>query len=282
MLRTTIKSIADRHVQFRRFRIGKNPDVTVGIVTYRRPKFLEECLKSMTHKPGRSFELLIWDNENDNIGSDAIRHLYKKAKGKYFVVIEEDIIWFADNWLDDLIKAFELKPPITQEGIKMGFKTRWGVIATNFLTDSVQTGGNPYAYNGMIRIKIGDWWYWTNIYAGGGSMIFRTKELQELDPIKEKSKQLNGGLYQVTQKYDQERFPQAVVENQYVYHACTPYWNSLYPSVFKEKQKGRTIEDCMSQFDIDYNNGEPMRAFLTGNFDDYARRIYKENLNNRK
>ena len=39
---------------------------------------------------------------------DAMKLLLQKATGKYFVVIEEDMIWFQDDWLKNLVLGSKL------------------------------------------------------------------------------------------------------------------------------------------------------------------------------
>src|SRR3990167_4969331 len=119
---------------------------TIGMVSYNRPLFLKESVVSLFNKPGRDFEFILWDNNsneetkticrelqkkygfkyiehNKNVGQDCLKVMAEEmAHGKYFVMTEEDMIWFQDNWLDDLIKGFENPPGITEEGKKMGYK----------------------------------------------------------------------------------------------------------------------------------------------------------------
>lgn len=244
------------------------PNITIGLVSYKRPLFLAECIKAMYRNPGKEFELLIWSNDIENKGSYALEDIFKKVRTKYFVVVEEDEIWFQDNWLKDLVKAFEQKPGITKEGKKMGFKNEWGILATNMIDDDVNT--SERRYQGLIRFKQGKFSYLTNIRAGGGAMIFKTETLRKMNPFK-KDRSLNGALYPLILAYEEAKYPQGIVENIKIYHAYSPYWNELYPEVFKEKQKGKTIEDAKKQFNLNYANKYPMRMFLDDKFDEYIR-----------
>ena len=192
--------------------------VTVGLVSYRRPLFLAECIKSMYRNPGLPFELLIWSNDVKNEGSYALKKIFQKVKTKYFVVVEEDEIWFSSNWLKNLVEAFEQTPDVSLAGQEMGYKNEWGILASNTLADDVQDGGDISKYTGLIRFKKGKYTYWTNIRAGGGVMIFKTEVLRKLDPF-EPGRNMNGGLYPMIIGYEKAKYPQGRVENINIYHA---------------------------------------------------------------
>ena len=241
-------------------------NITVGLVSYKRPLFLAECIKAMHRNPGLPFELLIWSNDVENRGSYALEEIFKKVKTKYFVVLEDDEIWFPDGWLKDLVEAFEQKPGVTKEGKKIGFKNEWGILATNMIDDDVNTSDRPY--KGLIRFNKGRFTYWTNIRAGGGAMIFKTKILRELNPWR-KDRSLNGGLYPLLLAYEEAKYPQGIIENIKIYHAYSPYWNELYPEVFKEKQKGKTIKEAKKEWNLNYTNRFPMQMFKYEKFNEY-------------
>ena len=249
------------------------PICTVGLVSYKRPLFLAECIRSMHRNPGMPFDLLLHSNDLNNEGSYALEKIFKQVKTKYFVVVEEDELWFQDNWLKNLVEAFEQKPDITEEGLKMGYKNEWGILASNTLGDTVNPPAKPEHYEGLIRFTKGNYTYWTNIHAGGGVMIFKTDVLRKLNPFGSDSC-LNGGLYPIIRGYEKAKYPQGRVENIYIYHAFSPYWNSLYPEVFKEKQKGQTIEEAKQFFNVDYTNKFPMQMLKYGKFDEYVKEVY--------
>lgn len=255
--------------------INIQPTCTVALVYYKRPLFLAECVRSMYRKPGLPFELLIWSNDCDNKGSYALEDIFKKVKTKYFVVVEEDEIWFQDDWLKLLVEAFEQSPRVPEEAQQVGWKNEWGILASNTLRDDVNS--NTIPYKGMIRVKMGKFIYWYGIRAGGGVMIFKTETLKELYPFG-KDKHLNGGLYPLTLGYEKAKYPQARVENIYIYHAFSPYWNALYPRVFEEKQEGQTIEEAKQYYSCDYKNKKPMKMLVDNKFDKYAKGIYNKNI----
>ncbi len=227
------------------------------------------------------FEFLHWNNDAHNIGSDALRYLLDDAQGKYFVITEDDMLWFEKNWLKKLVEAFELGPGLTQEGIALGFRDEWGMLATNTTKDSVNWDMRREDYPGLIEFKRGKYWFWGNIRAGGGPIIMRTDVLRALQPFPEKSYALNGALAHIQFAYERALYPSGRVRNIYCYHAFTPYWNTLYPDVFKEKQKGRTIEEEMRLFQgkgFDFTDTQPREALKSGTFNRYAKGVYKKNL----
>ena len=215
---------------------------------------------------------------------DAMKLLLQKATGKYFVVIEEDMIWFQDDWLKNLVKAFEQSPNITKEGLEMGFKNEWGGLATRCLTDNVNNAGMwPEFFKGVIQYDINGIWYWANIHATGGAIIYKTELLQKLDAFNHKSKALNGILYRVLYLLEIYKYPTALLRDTYIYHACSPYWNKLYHKVFEEKQKGQTIEEAFKIYsekgNFNWDNKEPMSALLNGTFGRYATKLWEDTCN---
>lgn len=228
------------------------PRCTIGLVAYRRPLFLAECIRAMHRKPGMDFETLIWSNDVNNEGSYALKYLFERCTTEYFVVIEEDELWFQDDWLKDLVEAFEQKPGITPAGRRMGIKNEWGILATNTFEDEIDK------YRGLIRFSKGRFIYWANIRAGGGAMIFRTEVLRKLDPF-EPTKNKNGGLYPLLLAYERAKYPQGRIENIKIFHATSEDWNSLYPEAYLAKQ-GRLPNGHIT---------EEVQAFLDNRFHEY-------------
>lgn len=211
---------------------------------------------------------------------DALRFLFKKAKGKYFVVVEDDMIWFQDNWLNNLVKAFQQKPGVPPEGLAMGVKDEWGALATNCLVDDVNNGGMwPEIRDEMYEYQINGITYQSNIYAGGGAIIYNADRLRSLGGIWDKSPKLNGTIHRLHYVYRWHQYPTAILKDTYIYHAASPYWNGLYGAVWEEKQEGQTIKEGMKIYsakgEFKWDNMKPMKAFLEGKFDKYAKKLHK-------
>lgn len=250
------------------------------MVSYKRPRLRDAAIRSLKRNPGVKFEFLHWKNDTKNLGMDALRFLLKKAKGKYFVVVEDDMIWFQDGWLKNLVEAFEQKPGVPPEGLAMGVKDEWGALATNCLVDDVNNGGMwPELRKDVYETTINGIRYEANIYAGGGAIIYDTQRLKELGGIWDKSPKLNGTIHRLHYVYQWHQYPTAILRDTYIYHAASPYWNRLYRAVWEEKQDGQTIEDAEQIYSakgyFNWNNKKPMRAFLNGTFDRYAKKLLK-------
>lgn len=256
------------------------PLVTVAMVSYKRPKLRNEAIKAIHRKPGLPFEFLHWKNDKQNLGMDALRFLFEKAQGKYFVVVEDDMIWFQDNWLKNLVEAFEQKPGVPPEGLKMGVKDEWGCLATNCLTDDVNNGGMwPELRDNMYEYEVNGITYQANIYAGGGAIIYNHDVLEGLGGIWDRSPHLNGTIHRLHYVYQWHQYPTAILRDTYIYHAASPYWNELYRKVWEEKQDGQTIENAKQIYSIkgrfNWENKTPMKCFLNGTFEKYAKKIHK-------
>lgn len=279
------------------------PTITIGMVSFNRPQFLKESIESLYHKPGRDdFEFILWDNDsneetkklckelqdkykfnlvlhNKNVGQDCLKYMVEKmAKGKYFIMTEEDMIWFQDNWLDNLIKGFEIPPDITDKGKELGYKNEWGILATNVLIDPVNNAGMwGTRLKGMIEKTVQDTVFWCNVRAGGGALIFRTEDLKEYKAFPASSNTVNGHMETVNRIYESLKYPTGHIRDTYIYHACSPYWNQLFPKVWEIKQKGQTIEEAFKQYQglakFDFSDSWLLQVFLQGKFKDYAQEL---------
>lgn len=282
----------------------KNPLITVIMVSYNRPLFLRESVSSLIENAGRSdFEFWLWDNgsnketveealklkekygfelllNHQNTGQQALGHLLRFAKGKYFVLTEDDMIWFQPNWLDNLVKAMETRPGITEAGQKMGFKDEWAVLATNVLVDEVNNGGmwkRKFKY--MIEKEVDGITFWCNIRAGAGAMIFRTEDLRKQGVMTPYIPKFHGGLDMIIEAYDQAKGVMGHIRDTYIYHAASPYFNQLFPEVWKEKQETQTIEQAMRQWKklgkFNFRNKTILTKLKDGTFREYAEALYK-------
>lgn len=255
--------------------------ITVVMISYKRSLFLAESVKAIYRDPGIDFDFILHDNSENNLGAGVLHDILPRVNSKYFVQVEDDMIWLSPKWLLNLVKGIEQKPDITQEGKDLGFKDEWGFIATNGLIDDVNNSGMwPDRFESMIEYKINDIWYWANMRPFGGASISHTKVLKELDVFPKKTKHLNKNHYHQVITIENSKYQMAYIRDTYVYHAASPYWNKLYPEVWEEKHRTtpQTIEEGLKIFndkgDFNFSNKEPMDFFIGGKFNEYATRLY--------
>lgn len=281
------------------------PKITIAMVSYNRPLFVSEAIKSLYRKPGRDdFEFLVWDNgsepetqevlvrlqkhfnfelllNKENIGQQALHELLENATGDYFVITEDDMIWFQDDWLKLLVEAFEQEAGVTDIGQNMGFKNEWGILATNVMVDRVNNGGMwEERFRGMIEQEVHGVYYWTNIKAGAGAMIMRTKLVKLLDALPAGTRPFGNTIDFLINRFDRNKYPMAQLRDVYIYHAASPFFNQLYPKVWHEKHGNQTIEDGfqiyndLGQFEFDKHQ-YILELLKQGKFSKYAKKLFK-------
>jgi glycosyltransferase involved in cell wall biosynthesis len=281
-----------------------NPKITVMMVSYNRPLFLREAIPSLIENAGCDFELIIWDNgstletrqlalnlqsrygfelliNQTNIGQQAWGRILERARGKYFVLTEDDMIWFQPNWLKNLVMAFETKPGLTAESKAKGAQNEWGAMATNVLVDEVNNGGMwASRFKGMSELCIKGINLWAGIGAGAGAMIFDTELLKSFKIMTPNVPPFGKCLDWVINKYAQEKYPMAHVRDTYIYHAASPFFNQLYPEVWLEKQTDQTIAQAMKVYlkkcNFKFKGNEwILEKLKDGTFKEYAEKLYK-------
>jgi GT2 family glycosyltransferase len=137
-------------------RLGEGaPEVSILVVTYNRLRMLRECLASLLQQTGgTSFEIVVWDNSSsdgtreyldglardhpalrvvhsrENVGLNAVALLVKLARGFYLVEMDDDVVFFPDDWLPRMLGSFRKIP-------------RAGYLATNVVQDDLTNGAKP-------------------------------------------------------------------------------------------------------------------------------------------
>ena len=284
------------------------PKVVVTLLSHNRDLFLKEAIPSLLRKPGMdNFVFIVWDNGSNQKTVDLLKELQAKYKfglflnnknigqqaysalieldivknSDYFVWLEDDMIWFQDNWLANLVHAFGIKPYISEKGKEMGAKEEWGVLATNVLVDKVNNGGMwKKRFEKMIEMEKDGVNYWANVRAGAGAIIFKTEKLRELKDILSYTTEFSGMLCNILQRYNDEIYPMGHVRDTYIYHATSPFWNQLFPEVWKKKQRGETIKQAFKLYEKKGNfhfkdNEWIIEDFKKGKFAKYAEKLHK-------
>lgn len=282
------------------------PRVTIGLVSFNRPELLKEAIAAIYRSPGESFDLIVWSNSTDeitrgierqlrdeygftviwgkeNCGQQAIRKLLDMAETDYFLMTEDDMIWFSPGWLSNLVDAMENNPKPTPI---RGTKEEWGVMTTNCLQDKVTNGAlwpvhfSPgefiaKTYNGVNYI--------VTAFAAGGPMLVRTKVALELDAFTDNCPLFEGEVDMALHRYRTAQYPMAHAKDVYVYHANSPFFNEPYPEVWRVKQGTQTIEEAKQvykkeddRFDFNHPDNGPIWDYIrSGTFKDYAEKLWQ-------
>jgi GT2 family glycosyltransferase len=79
--------------------------ISIIIIHYGKKELLDKCLNSIKqHKNKAKYEIIIINNNKNNRGfSKACNKGVKKAKGDYYLFLNNDCEIFKDYWLDELI-----------------------------------------------------------------------------------------------------------------------------------------------------------------------------------
>lgn len=275
-------------------------DITVGMISYNRPLFLKQAIPALLKKPGREFVFVVWDNgsnaetqqvledlrkqhkfllirNNQNIGQQALSKLIGGAKG-YYVLTEDDMLWFEDDWLDSLVKGFENAPGITEEAKDKGWKDEWGMLATNSLVDSVTNGGMWWQrFRDMIEFEKNGIWYWAHVRAGAGAIIMDADLLNDKGVMADIPPQ--GAVGRLLEFYLERNYMMGHIRDTYIYHAASPFYNQLYPDVWKEKHSNKeTIKQAFEKYkqigNFNFRSRDKILEKLKNNeFSEYAESV---------
>ncbi|MBE9598800.1 glycosyltransferase [Pedobacter sp. MC2016-24] len=129
--------------------------ISFVILTWNRYQFLEKCLEALllSIKDPSSCEILIMDNGSDdatssvlqcyenhqqvkifhlkkNYGIGAYKKLFAKAKGKYIVIVDDDVLAFPEG-LDEIFSDYMMTYP------------DYGFIALNVIQNEFTNGAKP-------------------------------------------------------------------------------------------------------------------------------------------
>jgi GT2 family glycosyltransferase len=171
-----VKQIINRRRNKITARTGKdkyynNELVSLFIITYNRLEMLKKCISSLLPTlQNVNCEVIIWDNNStdgtkeflsgitdrrmkvvlneNNIGTNAKGKSAELCKGEYLIGIDDDVIDFPANWVEDIIYAYKNIPYI-------------GYLASNVVQDEFTNGARP-----------GDEQYTTELYDNGNIEFF--------------------------------------------------------------------------------------------------------------
>ena len=221
--------------------MGGNLDEGFSLVvaTLNRKEFLSCAVSAVVTSTEVPFELIIMDNASDdgtgemcqmlqaehpgvvrhvrlkrNIGTNAYALGFLKAKYKYLVCLDDDVLALSKGWDRAAIDAFERFP-------------RLGFLAMNVVQDKYTNGAKPdisqYCESTVrdTTIEIGPPGAWFSvttrlIYNEVGGFIFRPY----------KPYHLHDGKY--IRKLSKRDYFAGILKKTFVYHANGPYWAAAY------------------------------------------------------
>jgi glycosyltransferase involved in cell wall biosynthesis len=232
--------------------MGKKIKFSFVILTWNRYKFLEKCLKNLIDsiaEPGLC-EIIVMDNgstdntaeilkkyaqmplvkvvlRDKNYGLNAYKKLFFLAKGKYVVIVDDDVLEFPQK-LDHIFEEY------------MTTFTDYGFIALNVVQNGKTTGAKPEIYytednrNGKI-IEKGP--------TGGWCTCFRMRDYYRIIfrfvfknlNMKRSEDGLLALLFQ-----DKLKLKAGLIKDAICLHACGPYYAKEYGHMDREIEKYST------------------------------------------
>lgn len=248
-----IKQLINRRRSKSSIKSGKekyynNELVSLFVITYNRLDMLKKCIDAL--RPtlhDLNYELIIWDNNSTdgskeylsgiaegkikvilhdkNIGTNAKGKAAELCKGEYLIGIDDDVIDFPDNWIQDMIYAYKNIPYV-------------GYLAANVVQDEFTNGARPgdeyysseFYDDGKIEFLIGP--------TGGWCFLISRKiydKVGKFADIKERIFFSEDGDY--LNRLINKGFRYGINRNVRVYHATGMNYNRNFQDVFDTKMK---------------------------------------------
>lgn len=224
--------------------------VSFLVVTYNRKDFLEKCISSLLRTlEDINFELLILDNNSSdntreylekltatdkrikvifsekNTGTGAKSILAEMTSGEYIIGIDDDVWSFPENWVQDLIYAYNSVPGM-------------GYLSTDVIQDETTTGAKApenaykieYYENGKIHLQVGPAGGWCfmisrDIYAMAGKFAHP------------KNRIFYGEDGEYVLRMQKHGLKSGILKGLKVYHATGPVNNEQYMKIYENKMK---------------------------------------------
>lgn len=233
-----------------------NELVSIFIVTHNRLDFIKKCTESLLQTLDNiNYELIIIDNASTdgtieylnklsfnnkkvrlikseiNIGTNAKSVGAESSKGEFIIGIDDDVIFFPENWIQKMVKAYKNIPDM-------------GYLATDVVQDETTNGAKPtpdFYYkesydNGNVILEVGPTGGWCfmisrEVYQKIGKFlkfegrIFFPEDGDYVNRI------INNGL-----KY-------GILSGVKVYHATGEFHNKNFMKIYEQKHKDFKIGD---------------------------------------
>lgn len=170
--------------------------ISICVLTYNRVGMLKKCLNSLIPSLNNiNYEIIVWDNGSDdgtrdflreyegtgnvktvlndsNIGTKAKGLAVEMAKGDYIIGIDDDVIKFPDNWVQDMVYAYNnipfmgyLAADVEQDEMTDGAKqpleqyTEEIYLDEKIILQTGPTGGWCYMISREVYKEVGKFWY---------------------------------------------------------------------------------------------------------------------------
>jgi O-antigen/teichoic acid export membrane protein/GT2 family glycosyltransferase len=221
--------------------------VSLFIVTHNRIGMIQKCVSALIPTlKDVNYELIIWDNgstdgtaeylksiqdienvkiilHDENIGINAKGRAAELCKGAYITGIDDDVTFFPDNWIQEMVKAYKTIP-------KMGY------LSTNVVRDETTNGAKPpedmyFTQNyesGKIKLQIGP--------VGGWCFMISREVYNKVGKFQQIDNRIffnedGNYVYRTLRK----GYKCGILEDVRVYHATGEFHNKEFQKVYDDK-----------------------------------------------
>ena len=226
--------------------------VSIFVVTYNRLGMLKKCIQNMIPTlKNINYELIIIDNASNDgsveflreveLSNDKVKVVYNKtntginakslgaetAKGDFIIGVDDDVIMFPDNWVEEMIRAFRIIPKL-------------GYLATDVVQDETTTGAKhpPETYykevygneNNNVTLEVG--------LTGGWCFMIPREVYSDIGKIKTFDDRIfyaEDGDY--LNRIINKGYKYGILSGVKVYHATGEFHNKDFMDVFENKHK---------------------------------------------
>lgn len=235
--------------------------VSICIVTYNRLDFLKKCLSSLDRTlKNVNYELIIWDNNstdgtdaflkqlqadgstrvilhNKNIGTNAKGRAIELSKGDFIFGIDDDVLEFPENWIQEMVYAYKNIPGI-------GYLS--ADVVQNEKTDGAKQPDELYKEatydNGKLKLLVGPAGGWCfmisrSVYNKVGKFYQSNKRIFFMEDMDYANRAIDKGL------------KVGILKGINVYHATGITQNEAYKEIYEKKMQ-------------DYSKGIPIHYRL--------------------
>ena len=222
--------------------------ISIVVITYNKIEALKLCLNSLLESAKNiKCEIIIWNNnstdgtaeflekvssENNNIkvinndvnlGNNAKSKAFELTKGNYIIGIDDDVIEFPENWIQNMVKAYKSVPFM-------------GYLVSDVIQDD-KTNGAKFSsdryidkeyFNRQIVIQsgpAGGWCFMVSreVYNETGKLLFLKNRKFIPEDSDYQTRIINGG------------FVAGILKDTKVYHATGEFYNSKYGNPLQSK-----------------------------------------------